>query len=459
MPLAIPLTWHIKNAKHSRIGKFLQERFAHTTSLTADANRLLKQADTLLLNAPTSSYPHGYIGMAIDYRIRYSFSITPNQELAAFTGARMLPHMSEFFMERPYSPELIDTFFASLDATLKTVQPVRRRLETAAERILARYCYVLSLFEEVYRNPREAQKKGRLFEPPPKKSVDELLAIPEDIWIDDLCAMAWSFYDNYHNLLSRPCKLNPGFMGIGDIATSDGDLIVDGCLIEIKASKNSSLDPKWLRQLAGYLLLDFNDTYSIHSVSIYMAGQGLLLPPWSVTDCLRLLTGDNTVTLTQLRQEFRTLAEKGVQEKRKEEKTVQTRTVVEQPTARHWITRVMLEMAVLNAVLDNMLKMDDLNISELTKEVEKHSKDITREISTAPHDVDDTVLEGVKRINGKLIELRLNGKLIELRQKNELMDGEKSTEELISMARQFQVTISDVHSMLNASTLNLRNHL
>jgi len=61
------------------------------------------------------------------------------------------------------------------------------------------------------------------------------------------------------------------------------------------------------------------------------------------------------------------------------------------------------------------------------------------------------VLEGVKRINGKLIELRLNGKLIELRQKNELMDGEKSTEELISMARQFQVTISDVHSMLGTA--------
>jgi len=83
-------------------------------------------------------------------------------------------------------------------------------------------------------------------------------------------------------------------------------LIVDSCLIEIKTSKLTKIDPDWLRQLAGYLLLDYNEEHHIQSLGIYMARQGLLFR-WSVDEFLATLTGKSEVSLSQLRQEFRQL--------------------------------------------------------------------------------------------------------------------------------------------------------
>jgi hypothetical protein len=46
-----------------------------------------------------------------------------------------------------------------LDALLARVQPVGRRLEPEAEQELARYCFVLALFEEVFRTPDWGQDR------------------------------------------------------------------------------------------------------------------------------------------------------------------------------------------------------------------------------------------------------------------------------------------------------------
>ena len=81
------------------------------------------------------------------------------------------------------------------------------------------------------------------------------------------------------------------------------DLIVDGCLMEILASVKPEIESPSLWQLAGYLLLDSKDRYKIRSVGIYMARQGKLLQ-WPIADFLRLLAGNDTVSLAQLRQEF-----------------------------------------------------------------------------------------------------------------------------------------------------------
>jgi hypothetical protein len=301
------LRWHLEHARQSQIGQYLQQRFSQTARLTKDTNPQLKAVKTILPTVATASYPYGTIGMAIDYRIRYYFAVTPSRQ--ASMGARSLPYqkIGGALVEGPYSLELIESFFTRLNATLETIRPVGRRLEQAAERILARYCYVLSLFEEVFRNASTSQL-GSLFVPAPKKSVEELLAIPQDAWIDDLCAMSTLFYDKYHYLLSCPFHLNPGFAAIGDMRGADADIIVDGCLIEIKASKQQSIEPAWLRQIAGYMLLDFDDRYHIHSVGIYMARQGLLFT-WPVADFLSFLTGDDTSSLVQLRQEFRVLCQ------------------------------------------------------------------------------------------------------------------------------------------------------
>ena len=76
--------------------------------------------------------------------------------------------------------------------------------------------------------------------------------------------------------------------------------------MEIIASIKPEIKSPSLWQLAGYLLLDDNDKYKIRSLGIYMARQGKLLQ-WPIADFLCLLTGNDTASLAQLRQEFCTL--------------------------------------------------------------------------------------------------------------------------------------------------------
>ena len=79
------LTGHIRYWKQSSIGQFLRQQFSQTTSLTKATNSQLRSASTI--NPGLQSWVYSHLGMALDYRVRYSFSITPSQQLVAWTGA------------------------------------------------------------------------------------------------------------------------------------------------------------------------------------------------------------------------------------------------------------------------------------------------------------------------------------------------------------------------------------
>jgi len=142
-----------------------------------------------------------------------------------------------------------------------------------------------------------------------KHSIEELLAIPQAVELDDLSAMFALFYDRCHDLLSHSRVLNPTFAGSLDVGGADADFIVDDCLIDMKATISSQVRADFLYQLAGYLLLDYNDAYHITSVGIYMVRQGLLLK-WDVSAFLQKLTGDDHASLEALRQAFQVLCQK-----------------------------------------------------------------------------------------------------------------------------------------------------
>ncbi len=173
------------NDSTSPIGQFLKQRFAQTARLTKVANQQLKVADTFRPVQSAMPYPYALIGTAIDYRIRYAFDLTPYKRLVAWHGALKLiikPWESNEdilidwenipvgvplpvdasgnlldIAEGPYPFKLVKAFFGSLDATLQTLQPVRRRLEPEAEGTLDRYCLVLSFFEQVFRSDAYVQ--------------------------------------------------------------------------------------------------------------------------------------------------------------------------------------------------------------------------------------------------------------------------------------------------------------
>lgn len=325
------LTSHLKN-QSSPIRQFIRQRFSQTTKLTEPANKTLQDVGTILPIQADKSYPYGLIGTAIDYRIRYAFNITPYRELVAWRGAIPLTYkalkskedlpidfdeimsvvrviVGDFtsgIARGPYPMKLILAFFESLGVTLEDLQPVGRTLPPDAEEILERYCFVLALFEEIFRaGLKNASRTSLLLIPKPRKSIDEMLAIPQVEWIDDLSAIFALFYKHHNQLLNHPHVLNPDFVGSRYVGGADADMIVDNCLIDIKTSIYARIEPIYLHQLIGYLLLDFDDAFHLDSVGIYLARQGELLQ-WDISDFIRELTGENTVNVASLRQEFRT---------------------------------------------------------------------------------------------------------------------------------------------------------
>lgn len=319
--------------KNSPIRQFIRQHFAHTNALAREASRQLKSVHTLRPILQTNeAYPYADLGTAIDYRLRYAFEITPYRRLVAWKGALKLTtkiresehdtpldwdtilHGTPLPMgasgemldlaEGPYPPRLVKAFFESLDAILQILQPVGRTLERDAEYLLDRYCIVLCYFEQVFRS--SAYVKGPLFQPAVKQSVEALLAIPQEAWLEDLGQMFALFYEHHHHLLSQPRNLNPTFAGSLDIGGADADMVVDGCLIDIKTSISPLIKADYLFQLAGYLLLDYTDELRMNAVGIYMARQGLLFK-WSINEFLRELTGDEQASLKDLRREFQIL--------------------------------------------------------------------------------------------------------------------------------------------------------
>jgi hypothetical protein len=151
--------------------------------------------------------------------------------------------------------ELIDDFQDGLAETVDRLAPVGRELEDRDEELLCRYCYLLGLFEELYRaglginSPLFALKQGATF--------DDLLALPPQIWIADLCALSRLLIPHLPELAREPLYLNPIFAGSEEIGGPGADLISAGCLIDVK----TTVDAKFTRthllyQLLGYVFLD-----------------------------------------------------------------------------------------------------------------------------------------------------------------------------------------------------------
>ena len=70
------LTSHLRDPK-SPIGQFHPWQFIQTSSITKVTNKRLR--DLSVVNPGFPSWVYSHLGMAIDYRIRYSFAITPSR--------------------------------------------------------------------------------------------------------------------------------------------------------------------------------------------------------------------------------------------------------------------------------------------------------------------------------------------------------------------------------------------
>jgi hypothetical protein len=95
----------------------------------------------------------------------------------------------------------------------------------------------------------------------------------------------------------------PTFQGSKNIGGADADFILGGLLLDCKATiQPRRLGRDEIYQLAGYLLLDYDDWYGIDGVGLYLSRQGALIA-WNVDDFLRRLGAARPVT--ELRRRLR----------------------------------------------------------------------------------------------------------------------------------------------------------
>ena len=310
-PLAsdMSLTQELKT-KGSWTRTFFERRFPVLSAAKADLRRRVEGSDTI---GPvgTADYPWGAVGMAVDYRIRLNFpaaaslpsrwsqwvadpsipfmvvrdaSLPP--PLAAESGASFQVGIYESCPWRRSA----GAFFGALADLLTRTEPHRLGVGARDEELLCRFCYVLALYEQ-FRRTTSAWASSPLIDLGAGGGVDDLLGLCPELAVRDIAALNAAFVSSQAHLLTQEVVLNPHFGGAAPIG-GDGDLIVERCYIDIKATTEPKKPSpsQWPWELLGYVLLDIDGRYQINSVGLYLARQASLVR-WDLGEFVSLLAG------------------------------------------------------------------------------------------------------------------------------------------------------------------------
>ncbi len=279
--------------KSSALFRFMESEPPETTAVAKAYRLQLPAAEILRPLVPEGIKPAwGALNAAIDHRLRYSLS--PNEPPGAVSGG---VHRVDGAAYRAG-----EHLLAYVKRLLTEHRPHDRQrpipLDPPAEEALDRACFVEAWFEEVFRT-------GRVWPGTPLADLSEheglevLPAAVPDYAVQDIAAVA-KLADRGLRVRAtttpEQVKLGPVFTGSRLVRGADADWIADGLLCDVKSTGS----PEKLRredvwQLAGYVLLDFDDDHSIQHVGWYASRLGTLAT-WSVADFLRLLAARRPVT-------------------------------------------------------------------------------------------------------------------------------------------------------------------
>ena len=241
------------------------------------------------------------LGHAIDYRLRLSLGCPLGDPVR--TGIEALAS-GEPLPGAPDRPARI-----ALAATGHNLLSVVGRFLAGTleleDRWLTRLCFVASFYEDVYRTG-EVTQHSMLRAASPSTDLRTLVKAVPAYAVADIAAqmeLAQPVFAPFRALPPSLITCGPTFAGSTDIGGADADFIVDGLLLDCKATTTPTrLGGTEIGQLAGYLLLDYDDRYRITQVGLYLSRQGTMIA-WQVPEFLRLLgTG---APLTQLRGRLR----------------------------------------------------------------------------------------------------------------------------------------------------------
>jgi hypothetical protein len=223
----------------------------------------------------------GTIGTAVDYRLRYYFRAYDSYGTVARAGIHRRDHSfatlgCEFF---DYQNELV-----------ARLNPTEHQLDACDEATLNTNCVILAFFEQIYRADVVHPALDSI--PRPGK-IQDLIATVQPDMVQDVSQLSVAFASDAKELFKLNAILNPKFQGSLGIGGADADMILDKTIIDFKCA--SKADASTLRnaalQLLGYVLLDYDDEYSLSEILVYLPRQRdswrmplwqLVLPPADV---------------------------------------------------------------------------------------------------------------------------------------------------------------------------------
>jgi len=153
------------------------------------------------------------------------------------------------------------------------VQPVGRVPSLIEEEELARYCYGLALFDGIVRAGLLPGSPLTRFDP--AQGENGILALAGGDVVADLVALGHDFVEDATPFKGMPFSGNPTFGGSIDVGGADADFIIGDVLFDLKTVSDvtSSGWRKWLTQLVGYTLLDYDDRWSIRGLALWLPRQ------------------------------------------------------------------------------------------------------------------------------------------------------------------------------------------
>ncbi|MGW4049518.1 UvrD-helicase domain-containing protein [Streptomyces sp. NPDC004779] len=288
VPLAaLPLTGQLGYAR-SPMSLFMSRHLPHPEQLVGTYHQRVRELPHPVQPMDERRPDWAALGHTIDYRLRLSLGGGLGDAVAH--GVRLLGSRT------------------SLDGA--PAGPVRAALHTAGTRLLARVqahrdgsaplgagdltrlCHVAGYFEAVYRNGVFPRRRNLLAQADAATSLDDLTAAVAAYVLEDISEQMQLAEEPFTPLRILPAEqrvCGPVFAGSTDLGGADADFITGGLLIDCKATTHPhQIGTTQVQQLAGYLLLDYDDAYGIDRVGFYLSRQGGLIT-WSVPEFLRAM--------------------------------------------------------------------------------------------------------------------------------------------------------------------------
>lgn len=280
----------------SWVNRFFKDRFPKITSFVREEAGPDVQA--MAIRVPLTCGNPSLIGTAFDYRLRIRFGTDFSASEVLKCGIFRMMDAGDSGLGK------LGQVWGGAMLELLSEPP------EGNEDKLARVSIILAWLDAGYRS-------GGRWSPGMRKVAKNILISREATWgrcapvVDKSMAgeLAMLMCLAEIRLPAANATCGPTFDGSRYVGGADADIVIGGCLYDVKTTvKPREKLPESIRQLIGYALLDWNDKCGLEQAGFYFSRQGEW-KSWPIQELIVRGTGDSKETLSELRNDFRSLAE------------------------------------------------------------------------------------------------------------------------------------------------------